>query len=61
VDVASPEPLDRIAALLRTAERSCYVLQSLLSPVEVRRSFRLNGEPFDPAQAVDPAPPEGPR
>jgi hypothetical protein len=44
VDVVSPEPEERIARLLRTAERSCYVLQSLLEPVDVRRAYRLNGE-----------------
>jgi hypothetical protein len=46
VDVASPEPEERIARLVRTAERSCYVLQSLLEPVQVERAFRLNGAPL---------------
>lgn len=46
VAIDSPEPPERIERLLRTAEASCYVLQSLLRPVHVNRSFTLNGAPI---------------
>lgn len=48
LEVESPEEPARVAALVRTAERGCYVLQSLLEPVPVHRAVTLNGEPLDP-------------
>lgn len=48
IEVDSPEPPERIARLLRTAENSCYVMQSLRLPVRVNRSFALNGEAMEP-------------
>ena len=48
IEIDSPEPPERIARLLRTAENSCYVMQSLLLPVHVNRSFTLNGRAFQP-------------
>jgi len=48
LEVESPEQPVRVAAVVRTAERGCYVLQSLLEPVPVQRTATLNGEPLDP-------------
>jgi hypothetical protein len=36
-----------VVRLVRIAENGCYVLQTLLQPVPVRRSVTLNGEPVD--------------
>lgn len=47
VEIESPEAVEQIRRLLRTAEESCYVLQSLLGPVEVERSYALNGEELE--------------
>jgi hypothetical protein len=47
VTVASPEPPEKIANLIRVGEASCYVLQSLLPPVKVNGSATLNGAPLD--------------
>jgi len=46
VTVASPEPPEKIAHLIRIGENSCYVLQSLLSPVKINASATLNGRPL---------------
>jgi hypothetical protein len=48
LDLESHEPVDKVAAVVRNAENGCYVLQSILHPVPVRRTFALNGNPFDP-------------
>jgi hypothetical protein len=55
VELESSEPPERVANLLRTAEASCYVLQSLLRPVEVNRAFVLNGAPRE--LGAEPSPP----
>lgn len=47
VTVASPEPPEKIAHLVRVSENSCYVMQSLLTPVKVNASATLNGQPLD--------------
>ena len=36
--------LEKMARLVRMAEDSCYVLQSLLNPVVVNRTVTLNGQ-----------------
>jgi uncharacterized OsmC-like protein len=48
LEVESEEAPERVAAVIRNAERGCYVLQTLLQPVPVTREFVLNGEAFDP-------------
>jgi hypothetical protein len=48
LELESQEPLDKVAAVVRNAENGCYVLQTILQPVPVRRTFALNGNPFDP-------------
>lgn len=47
VTVASPEPPEKIAHLVRVGENSCYVMQSLLMPVRVNTTTTLNGQPLD--------------
>lgn len=43
LELDSPEPPEKIARLVRTAERGCFVLQSLRDPVPVSTSTLLNG------------------
>ena len=47
VDVESSEPPDRIAHLVRLAQASCFTIQSLIKPVEVKATATLNGEPLE--------------
>jgi hypothetical protein len=47
LEIESPEATAQVASLVRSAENSCYVLQSLLDPVPVERSVVLNGAPLD--------------
>lgn len=54
LELDSDEPPERVAAVVRNAENGCYVLQSLLNPVPVRRAYRLNGAPFDPEASKRP-------
>jgi hypothetical protein len=48
LELESKAPPERVAAVVRNAENGCYVLQSILNPVPVERSFALNGTEFDP-------------
>lgn len=47
-ELASSEPADKVAKVMRNAEKGCYVMQTILKPTPVERSFSLNGEIFDP-------------
>ena len=47
-ELESAEAPEKVAAVVRTAENGCYVLQSILHPVPVERRFTLNGDSFDP-------------
>ena len=47
VTVASPEPPEKIANLIRLGEDTCFVMQSLLTPVKVNSSTTLNGRPLE--------------
>ena len=49
-ELESEEPAEKVAAVMRNAENGCYVLQTILRPVPVERSFTLNGNAFDPAK-----------
>lgn len=42
----SPDPPDRVAKVVRNAERGCFVMQALLRPVPVTGRTLLNGEPL---------------
>jgi hypothetical protein len=50
LEIESDEPAEKVAAVVRNAENGCYVLQTILRPVPVERSFTLNGNAFDPAK-----------
>ena len=43
----SDEPADKVAAVVRNAEKGCYVMQTILQPTPVERQFTLNGVPFN--------------
>jgi hypothetical protein len=47
LELESDEPPERVATLVRTAERGCYTMQALLAPVEVATSVTLNGSPLE--------------
>ncbi|MBI3079080.1 MAG: hypothetical protein HYY85_19175 [Deltaproteobacteria bacterium] len=57
IEVESQEPSERVAGVIRNAENGCFVLQTLLHPVKVDRSFTLNGVAFDPEQHPRPGRP----
>ena len=44
LEVESPEPPDKVARLVRNAEKGCFVMQGLLKPVPVATTTLLNGE-----------------
>jgi hypothetical protein len=46
VDIDSPDAPERVARVLRNAERGCFVMQALLRPVPVTTQARLNGAPL---------------
>lgn len=48
LELESEEPPERVAAVVRNAENGCYVMQSIIHPVPVERTFALNGSAFDP-------------
>jgi hypothetical protein len=47
LELESPEPPDKVARLVRNAERGCFVMQGLLRPVPVTGVTVLNGRPLD--------------
>ena len=47
LELESPAPPDRVAKVIRNAERGCFVMQALLRPVPVTGRTRLNGAPLD--------------
>ncbi|MGH9088437.1 MAG: hypothetical protein ACRDYZ_10055 [Acidimicrobiales bacterium] len=46
VDIASDEPKERIAELIRVARASCFTHGSMAEPVMIETSARLNGKPL---------------
>ncbi len=48
LELDSPEPSDRVARLVRNAERGCFVMQGLLRPVPIQSATTSNGEPLPP-------------
>jgi len=46
LELVSPEPADRVARLVKNAERGCFVMQGLLEPVPIAGTTVLNGEPL---------------
>jgi hypothetical protein len=47
-EITSSDPAERVAALIRNAERGCYIMQTIINPTPVTRQFTFNGAPFDP-------------
>jgi len=43
LELDSPDPSDRVAKVVRNAERGCFVMQALLRPVPVMGQTLLNG------------------
>jgi organic hydroperoxide reductase OsmC/OhrA len=46
LEVTSPDPPERVARIIRNAERGCFVMQALLQPVPIATTARLNGVPL---------------
>jgi hypothetical protein len=46
LEIESPDPADRVARVVRNAERGCFVMQALLRPVAVTGTTLLNGQPL---------------
>jgi hypothetical protein len=44
IDLRSPASPERVAALIKTAERHCHASGSLRVPVPIDATLRLNGE-----------------
>ena len=47
LEVASPDPPERVARVVRNAERGCFVMQALLRPVPITSRTTLNGARLD--------------
>ena len=43
LEIDSPDPPERVAKVVRNAERGCFVMQALLKPVPVTGRTLLNG------------------
>jgi len=46
LEIDSPDPPERVARVVRNAERGCFVMQALLKPVPVTGVTLLNGAPL---------------
>jgi hypothetical protein len=46
LELESPDPPERVAKVIRNAERGCFVMQALLRPVPVTGHSVLNGRPL---------------
>ena len=46
LELDSTDPPERVARVVRNAERGCFVMQALLRPVPVTARTLLNGEPL---------------
>jgi organic hydroperoxide reductase OsmC/OhrA len=47
-EITSDESPEKIAKVVRNAEASCYVIQTIRKPTEVKSEYTLNGSAFDP-------------
>jgi hypothetical protein len=47
-ELQSTAPAEKVAAVVRNAEKGCYIMQTLLQPTPVERKFSLNGQSFEP-------------
>jgi len=46
LELDSPDPPERVAKVIRNAERGCFVMQALLKPVPITAHTTLNGRPL---------------
>jgi len=46
LEIDSPDSPERVAKLVRNAERGCFVMQALLKPVSITGRTILNGTPL---------------
>jgi hypothetical protein len=46
LEIDSPDPPERVAKVVRNAERGCFVMQALQNPVPVTGRTLLNGTPL---------------
>jgi hypothetical protein len=46
LEIESPDPPERVAKIVRNAERGCFVMQALLKPVPVTGRTLLNRAPL---------------
>ena len=46
LEIQSAEPAERVARVVRNAERGCFVMQALQNPVPVTGRTLLNGTPL---------------
>ncbi len=46
LEVESPDPPEKVARVVRNAERGCFVMQALLRPVPIESTTLLNGKPL---------------
>jgi hypothetical protein len=46
LEIDSPDSPERVARVVRNAERGCFVMQALLKPVPVSAHTMLNGAPL---------------
>ena len=46
LEIDSPDPPERVARVVRNAERGCFVMQALLNPVPIAGTTVLNGQPL---------------
>ncbi len=46
LEIDSPDAAERVARVVQSAERGCFVLQALLTPVPVTGRTLLNGAPL---------------
>jgi hypothetical protein len=44
LEIDSPDPPERVARVVRNAERGCFVMQALLQPVPISGETVLNGK-----------------
>jgi organic hydroperoxide reductase OsmC/OhrA len=46
LELESPDPPERVAKVIKNAERGCFVMQALLRPVPITGRTLLNGGPL---------------
>jgi hypothetical protein len=47
LEIESPEPPERVAAVIRNAENGCYTIQTVKHPTPAETTASLNGQPLD--------------